>query len=57
MDNSKSVPEHGSYVQTSWFSKIVDEQNKMQPTYGNKKEHDVVGGGLNGPHSNKQTGP
>lgn len=54
MDNAKSVPEHDSYVQTSFYSKIVDEQNKMQPKYSEPGE---VGGGVKGKHSNPQKGP
>jgi len=54
MDNAKSMPEHDSYVQKSFYSKMVEEQYKMQPKYCEPGE---AGGGLKGPHSNKQVGP
>jgi hypothetical protein len=42
------------YTVTSFNSKLVDEQYRMQPKYCEVGE---VGGGLQGAKSNKQVGP
>ncbi len=58
MDNSrKETPEQTQYSQESWYAKVVKSENAMQPTYGNFKEVNEVGGGVQGEHSNKQVGP